>query len=748
MARVLVRYAVAVVLLASAYYALPEARLGLVGSVELLSVATIEYGVRRWRPLRAGVWHVLAVSVALLAIGDFVFVALEARSAVPVPYPSIADIFYIGAYLPLTIALFSLGQTREKRHDETSLIDAASVTLAGSLVAWILVVRPELQEQGLGGAALVAAVGAWVGYIAVLSASMRLVLSWRRNVSVAILSVAVSAFLISEIFYAVALVGGTWTVGGPVDLGYIAFAALCGASALHPSMRDLAVPAHARPTLGPWRLTMIAVALLVGPTALLVQTSTGVVRTAFAIAIITGLVSILMLIRLSISVRAYQRRAASEHAVRLASQAMVSAVTPMDVIAGTQSALRAVGRGHATLSVELVDPYDPRTHGDALGQGPEQPSTVVPAGPGNRGEVAIPLSGSNAALVYAAPVGELDDLEDLLRSLADQAALALQRIRLAEAAGAEERDRYFRTLVLTSTDVILICRGGHIEYATPSAQAMFGREVLGERFDDIVHPARPAELKPTEAGPEGPLWPDTTGGTEATITRPGGDLTVLVQRRDLTGDSTVRGVVTTMRDVTAERDLQRDLAYRATHDELTGLANVRAWGETLAAEGDRRRGPGDGVAVLFIDLDDFKNVNDRHGHPAGDAVLTEVARRIQASMRSGDRAARIGGDEFAILLRGLSGVEDARAAARRLSAALASPVVLDSTSIGCQASIGLSYGEGTERMRTLVRQADTALYAAKDQGKGRWTEHNPAQRSAAPATHNSPHDPETSPTPG
>ena len=269
--------------------------------------------------------------------------------------------------------------------------------------------------------------------------------------------------------------------------------------------------------------------------------------------------------------------------------------------------------------------------------------------------------------------------------------------------------------MLTSTDAILISRHGCIEYATPSTEQIFGRDVLGECFEDVVEPA------------DGSPWTDTVDGAEGRIRRGDEDVTVVVHRRDLHDEPTVRGVVTTLRDVTAERALQRDLAYRATHDELTGMENVRAWGETLSAEGERRRGPGHGAAVIFIDLDDFKGINDSYGHPTGDTVLAETARRIRDCLRASDVAARVGGDEFAALLRDVRNAEDARVVARRLADALREPIVVGPDSIGCKASIGLAYTEEQERIDALVRQADTALYAAKEQGKGRWTEFDPMQ---------------------
>ena len=706
-ARVRGWYGGLIVLLVAIRVALPVTRPVITGLVAVASIGAVELGLRRLRPERVAAWRCLQVALGVLALGDLLFLLFEADAPLSAPYPAPHDLITITGFLLLSAALFWLGLPAPPEREETSLIDAISLTLAASLVVWLTVVRPIVEDQALATPGRVTAILGMLGYIAVLAASVRLVLGWRRNAAVILLTLGLLAFLVSEAFYGYQLVGSNYAFGRRADIGFPVLTAGCGLAALTPSMRDMASPEVRRHSLTRLRIALIAVALLVAPGLLMVEAARGPVESGVAIGVTGALVSVLVLIRLSISGRAYRARAARERAVRVASQAMVSAVKPGDVIAGTRSALRSLVPAVGLVDLELVDQSEVDV----------PPRTVVPLGAGRRGKYAVPLSGSEAALVFVAPMRVLVELADLLGSLADQAALALQRISLAEIAGAEERERYFRALVLSSTDAILISRDGRIEYATPSAEPMFGRSIIGERFNDIVRRPEQPDVDPQ--------WPDVVDGAEGVIHGPHGDVAVVVHRRDLTGDPSVRGIVTTLRDVTAERELQRDLAYRASHDELTGMANARTWGETLEEEQERRRGAGNGVAVIFIDLDEFKDINDRYGHPTGDQVLAEMARRIRECVRTGDVAARVGGDEFAVLLRGLPNVDDARSIAQRMAEILSQPIVVGSIPIECRASIGLAYSEGEEPVDVLVRQADTALYAAKEQGKGRWAEYSP-----------------------
>ena len=160
------------------------------------------------------------------------------------------------------------------------------------------------------------------------------------------------------------------------------------------------------------------------------------------------------------------------------------------------------------------------------------------------------------------------------------------------------------------------------------------------------------------------------------------------------------------------RRTSRRLASEAQRDALTGLANRRAFDGALRASLAPDQGDRD-VAVVFVDLDDFKGVNDAHGHAVGDALLRAVAERLAAHVRGGDVAARIGGDEFALLL---AEADDATAAdvVHRLRRALAEPFAVEGARLEVRASIGLALGRiGTDAPEDLLGWADAAMYAAK-----------------------------------
>lgn len=179
----------------------------------------------------------------------------------------------------------------------------------------------------------------------------------------------------------------------------------------------------------------------------------------------------------------------------------------------------------------------------------------------------------------------------------------------------------------------------------------------------------------------------------------------------------VIGHVWSFRDMTEQLRLQGDLAHQAFHDPLTGLANQSLFRDRLGVATARLERHDHRLAVMFIDLDDFKAVNDQLGHQEGDELLRSVGRRIHACLRPGDTAARLGGDEFAVLIEGLAHPEDATGVAERILTALQEPVVLGSTQVPVAASIGIAYGSPGDSVGDLLRNADLAMYTAKAMGK-------------------------------
>jgi diguanylate cyclase (GGDEF)-like protein len=197
--------------------------------------------------------------------------------------------------------------------------------------------------------------------------------------------------------------------------------------------------------------------------------------------------------------------------------------------------------------------------------------------------------------------------------------------------------------------------------------------------------------------------------------------TVLLALPFLLSGFTLRRWLELRREVRRRQDLEAELQHQAFYDTLTGLPNRALFLDRLGHALARSRRVDEGLAVLFLDLDDFKLVNDSLGHAAGDELLRGVAQRLSTSLRPGDTAARFGGDEFTVLLEQVADATEAAAIAERLRAALAVPLSVAGRSLVAGVSVGLAgsfVGEDAATASALLQAADLALYQAKAAGKG------------------------------
>ena len=210
------------------------------------------------------------------------------------------------------------------------------------------------------------------------------------------------------------------------------------------------------------------------------------------------------------------------------------------------------------------------------------------------------------------------------------------------------------------------------------------------------------------------------------ITSRGGSyVEVEVRCSDLRQEPTVGGLVLTLRDVTQQRQLERELSYRAFHDSLTGLPNRVLFSDRVVRALARASHRDTVVGVLFVDLDDFKVINDALGHTVGDELLVAAGHRLARLAGPRGVVARLGGDEFALLVEDVAGRRAVEATAEAIVKAFADPFPLAVGSAIATATVGLATSRDSASPGDLVRHADLALYAAKAAGKRQWRRYQP-----------------------
>jgi len=285
----------------------------------------------------------------------------------------------------------------------------------------------------------------------------------------------------------------------------------------------------------------------------------------------------------------------------------------------------------------------------------------------------------------------------------------------------EQREKRFRTIVEKSwSGVVLLDANLNFAFAGSSTEHLIGydeQELIGRSFFDFIHPRDLIAARGVFTNVLGS--PNHEANGELRFRHKDGSWVWLEGfSQNLLEEPSVGAIVVNYRDVSQRKETEKQLEYRAYYDSLTGLPNRLLFRDRLVnslAHAQRNRV---GLAVMYLDVDHFKLVNDGLGHSFGDMLLADVARRLSGSLRASDTISRVGGDEFSILLPEVTNAEAVAGVARKILDSLARPFTVDGHDLFVTASVGIScYPADGDDVETLLKCADAAMYRAKELGR-------------------------------
>jgi diguanylate cyclase (GGDEF)-like protein/PAS domain S-box-containing protein len=734
--------------------------------------AAIVVGIRIHRPTARRAWYLLALGQFLFVSGDVIAYNYHAFFGTQLPFPSVADPLYLLVY-PVTVAgLLLLIRRRNPGRDWASLVDGLIVTIGLALLSWVFLISPYAHDATLHLGTKLVSMAYPLGDILILGVAVRMAVGGgRRSPAYHLVIAAICAVLITDSVYGWILLHGAYHPGDPLDGGWILYYVLWGAAALHPSMTTVSDATAHRVKLTSGRILGIAAAALIAPVIELVTAS----KHGGLDVIIVGSAAIVMfalvVLRMLGLARDLEVTAERERTMRQADSALITATSAAEIIgaahdaatmlAGPDAQPTVLGIEQADAQSWLVGP-DPRDGHDEL----RLPLDSLPHELVNqlarRTPVQIPSGHSalgpnlDAVPALAVPIiarGRLAGVIALLNaaagstattrafeSLAAQVGIALDSAALTENVTRDESELRFSALVQHSTDVIFVFAVDMtVSYVSPSIHEILGydeSELLGGRLSDQVPDEDLLLVRPVIAG----LLSRGSESSEA--------LEFRVRHRDgrllhteclvtnLLDNPAVGGLVVNLRDVTERKRFEEQLTHQAFHDPVTDLANRALFRDRVGHALSRRRNQSEPLAVLFLDLDDFKNVNDTFGHVAGDALLQMISAGIGPELRAGDTVARLGGDEFAVLLEDIEHETGVSEIVERLLQTIKAPRMLDHREVAVQCSIGIAVahsGRDAEAVTTvdeLLRNADVAMYQAKAAGGDTYRYFKPEMQAA------------------
>jgi diguanylate cyclase (GGDEF)-like protein/PAS domain S-box-containing protein len=729
-------------------------------ALSLIAGTAAVYGILRNEPDRRRVWQLIALGLVLFVAGDVVFdVAVRAFGRAD-GYP-FADVLYLAAYPILAVALFQLARSRFNR--ETT-IDSAVVAVALSAVIWQWVITPVLESSTGPTLERMVTVAYPLMDILLVVVIVHAVFTLPRWTAAAwLLFAGLALMLVADALYARLVADGTYSDGGPLDALWPISYFLLAAAVIHPSMRALwegedgGLIRHGRA-----RMIVLGAALFAAPAVVILDDSGS--STAVALAAVTGVAALGVAWRITRLVDESNQarvvlgesearfRALVQHATDI-----IAVVTPTGRLKYVSPAVDGIFPGFADQLVgsSFTDYLD----GDGIEQCHELYRSLVAHPDRPVGTEFRVFDGTSWRWVEGTWTNQLDEPAVLgivgnLREVSDRkraAAFLEAETRVLELilSGAPVPDTLL-TLVhaleayvpdgVGSVRLLDPERGTLESVAAPSLPSEYVRAV-GEQttIEDVEAAFRATGLRITRdiatdgaqpalaalcvayglrglwsvpvRTPEGGEFLGVLAFFVRTIRDPRPDeLAVLERVRDLIA-------------VAIDRDARtKELGHLALHDALTRLPN-RALAQDRLEHALARLANGDDdtmVAVLFVDLDRFKLVNDGLGHETGDELLVAVSRRLSATVRRQDTIARFGGDEFVVLCEDLSDEGQAVELAERAALAFGEPFVLSRAEVTVSASIGIAVtNRSSERAANLLQDADAAMYRAKRRGGAR-----------------------------